>query len=217
MRNSKKFEEGVFSDLRNLKSGIDSSLEESNSAFLDFLHKSNCIRTQKKQKVFFWHSVPHDKLLLRAIERDLQREQNGQEPATTAMKFPGLYFPFSHNYLPERMSEKRFRKSKILSSHQEKDRPSHGGPFSLVTWPVNTTVPPRMEFWNEPTQPPYPFNLDLESSPHTSSSSHTYQHNGIVEENYCASQQGYTIMPFTQQDVHVSNSHLTPDPMGISW
>ena len=37
VKNSKKFEEGIFSDLRNLKSGTDASLEEPKSPFLDFL------------------------------------------------------------------------------------------------------------------------------------------------------------------------------------
>ena len=54
----KKFEEGVFSDLRNLKPGLDATLEEPRSRFLDYLYKLNCIRTHKKQKVFFWFSVP---------------------------------------------------------------------------------------------------------------------------------------------------------------
>ena len=78
MKNSKKFEEGIFSDLRNLKSGTDASLEEPKSPFLDFLYKNNCIRTQKKQKVFYWYSVPHDRLFLDALERDLKREKMGQ-------------------------------------------------------------------------------------------------------------------------------------------
>ncbi|KAI8613659.1 transcription factor, STE-like protein, partial [Chytriomyces sp. MP71] len=59
---TKKFEEGVFSDLRNLKPGVDATLEEPRSPLLDFLFKANCIRTQKKQKVFYWFSVPHDRL-----------------------------------------------------------------------------------------------------------------------------------------------------------
>lgn len=50
----KKFEEGIFSDLRNLKPGEDSSLEKPKSEFLDLLFKYGCIRTQKKQKVFYW-------------------------------------------------------------------------------------------------------------------------------------------------------------------
>ncbi|EIW56769.1 transcription factor STE-like protein, partial [Trametes versicolor FP-101664 SS1] len=54
VRNMKKFEEGVFSDLRNLKPGVDACLEEPKSPFLDLLFKYQCIRTQKKQKVFYW-------------------------------------------------------------------------------------------------------------------------------------------------------------------
>ncbi|KAJ9080967.1 hypothetical protein DSO57_1019362 [Entomophthora muscae] len=82
VRNFKKFEEGIFSDLRNLKPGIDAILEEPRSEFLEMLYRSNCIRTQKKQKVFFWYSVPHDRLFIDAIERDLKRESMGTEPTT---------------------------------------------------------------------------------------------------------------------------------------
>lgn len=72
--NAKKFEEGIFSDLRNLKSGTEAVLEEPKSEFLDFLFRHGCIRTQKKQKVFFWNCVPHESLFLDAIERDFKRE-----------------------------------------------------------------------------------------------------------------------------------------------
>ncbi|KAI9347779.1 STE like transcription factor-domain-containing protein, partial [Zopfochytrium polystomum] len=74
----KKFEEGVFSDLRNLKPGVDSTLEEPKSPFLEFLVSQKCIRTQKKQKVFYWFSVDHDKLFLDAVDRDLKRMKQGQ-------------------------------------------------------------------------------------------------------------------------------------------
>ncbi|KAJ3194936.1 homeodomain transcription factor ste12, partial [Irineochytrium annulatum] len=86
VRNLKKFEEGVFSDLRNLKPGIDATLEEPRSEFLEYLFKANCIRTQKKQKVFYWFSVPHDRLFMDALERDLKRETLGIEPTTTALQ-----------------------------------------------------------------------------------------------------------------------------------
>lgn len=94
VKNSKKFEEGIFSDLRNLKSGTDASLEEPKSPFLDFMYKNNCIRTQKKQKVFYWYSVPHDRLFLDALERDLKREKMGQEATTEAVNEPALSFEF---------------------------------------------------------------------------------------------------------------------------
>ncbi|KAI8853197.1 STE like transcription factor-domain-containing protein [Chytridium lagenaria] len=55
VKNMKKFEEGP---------GIDATLEEPRSEFLEFLFKANCIRTQKKQKVFYWFSVPHDRLFM---------------------------------------------------------------------------------------------------------------------------------------------------------
>ena len=94
VKNSKKFEEGIFSDLRNLKSGTDASLEEPKSPFLDFMYKNNCIRTQKKQKVFYWYSVPHDRLFLDALERDLKREKMNQEATTVAVSEPALSFEF---------------------------------------------------------------------------------------------------------------------------
>ncbi|KAI9511223.1 STE like transcription factor-domain-containing protein [Russula earlei] len=94
VRNMKKFEEGVFSDLRNLKPGVDASLEEPKSPFLDLLFKYQCIRTQKKQKVFYWFSVPHDRLFLDALERDLKREKMGQEPTTIVAGEPALSFTY---------------------------------------------------------------------------------------------------------------------------
>ncbi|ORX68497.1 transcription factor, STE-like protein, partial [Linderina pennispora] len=80
--NMKKFEEGVFSDLRSLKPGTDARLELPRSEFLELLYKHHCVRTQKKQKVFFWDSVPHDLLFREALERDLKREAMGIEPTT---------------------------------------------------------------------------------------------------------------------------------------
>lgn len=88
VQNLKKFEEGIFSDLRNLKPGTDAILEEPKSPFLDLLFKNNCIRTQKKQKVFFWYSVPHDRLFLDALERDLKREKLGIYPTSVSVAHP---------------------------------------------------------------------------------------------------------------------------------
>lgn len=84
--NIKKFEEGVFSDLRSLKPGKDARLELPRSEFLDILYKHHCVRTQKKQKVFFWESVPHDMLFRDALERDLKREAMGIEPTTKVVE-----------------------------------------------------------------------------------------------------------------------------------
>ncbi|KAK1926364.1 STE like transcription factor-domain-containing protein [Papiliotrema laurentii] len=91
---TKKWEEGVFSDLRNLKPGLDASLEEPKSPLLDFLFRNGCIRTQKKQKVFYWFSVPHDRLFLDALERDLKREKVGQTPTTEVVGEPARSFRY---------------------------------------------------------------------------------------------------------------------------
>ncbi|KAJ6489718.1 STE like transcription factor-domain-containing protein [Mycena vulgaris] len=81
--NMKKFQEGVFSDLCNLKPHIDASLEEP---------KYQCIPSQKMQKVFYWFSVPHNRLFLDALERDLKREKMGLEPTTHITGEPALSF-----------------------------------------------------------------------------------------------------------------------------
>ncbi|KAG5352508.1 hypothetical protein C0989_001993 [Termitomyces sp. Mn162] len=107
VRNMKKFEEGVFSDLRNLKPGVDACLEEPKSQFLDLLFKFQCIRTQKKQKVFYWFSVPHDRLFLDALERDLKREKMGQEPTTVIVGEPAMSF----TYDPKKSLYEQFSKA----------------------------------------------------------------------------------------------------------
>lgn len=91
----KKFEEGVFSDLRALKCGTHAILENSRSPFLKFLHRNQCLRTQKKQKVFFWFSVPHTKLFTDFLERDLKRELSNQ-PATTK-PINGMFNTFKYD------------------------------------------------------------------------------------------------------------------------
>lgn len=104
--NMKKFEEGIFSDLRNLKPGVDACLEEPKSPFLDLLFKYQCIRTQKKQKVFYWFSVPHDRLFLDALERDLKREKMELEPTTVITGEPARSF----TYEPQRSLYEQFNK-----------------------------------------------------------------------------------------------------------
>ncbi|WEW56567.1 hypothetical protein PRK78_002013 [Emydomyces testavorans] len=118
VKNTKKFEEGIFSDLRNLKAGTDASLEEPKSPFLDFLYKNNCIRTQKKQKVFYWYSVPHDRLFLDALERDLKREKMGQEATTVAVNEPALSFQFdSSQSLYDQLTKAQQANSSSFSAH----------------------------------------------------------------------------------------------------
>ena len=130
VKNPKKFEEGIFSDLRNLKSGTDASLEEPKSPFLDFLYKNNCIRTQKKQKVFYWYSVPHDRLFLDALERDLKREKMGQEATTMAVNEPALSFEFdSSQSLFEQLTKAQQANSSSFSAHT-------GNGYSQSTSPV---------------------------------------------------------------------------------
>ncbi|KAH7122456.1 STE like transcription factor-domain-containing protein [Dendryphion nanum] len=152
VKNSKKFEEGIFSDLRNLKSGTDASLEEPKSAFLDFLYKNNCIRTQKKQKVFYWYSVPHDRLFLDALERDLKREKMGQEATTVAVNEPALSFEFdSSQSLFEQLTKAQQTNSSSFNNNNVQ-------PYSQSTSPVmramDSMPPPPMVPQSMPQQMP---------------------------------------------------------------
>ncbi|VEU21031.1 DEKNAAC101938 [Brettanomyces naardenensis] len=92
----KKLEEGIFSDLRALKCGVSAVLESPKSQFLKFLHRNQCLRTQKKQKVFFWFSVPHDRLFKDALARDLERELAGIPSATVASTKLASSFHYDH-------------------------------------------------------------------------------------------------------------------------
>ena len=144
VKNSKKFEEGIFSDLRNLKSGTDASLEEPKSQFLDFLYKNNCIRTQKKQKVFYWYSVPHDRLFLDALERDLKREKMGQEATTVAVSEPALSFEFdSSQSLFEQLTKAQQNNQSTFTGPQPSSLPtSNNG--SPVLRAADSMPPPSM-------------------------------------------------------------------------
>ena len=143
VKNSKKFEEGIFSDLRNLKSGTDASLEEPKSPFLDFLYKNNCIRTQKKQKVFYWYSVPHDRLFLDALERDLKREKMGQEATTVAVNEPALSFEFdSSQSLFEQLTKAQQNNQSTFNAQPQSMPPSHS--TSPVLRAADSMPPPPM-------------------------------------------------------------------------
>ncbi|TVY88033.1 Transcription factor [Lachnellula willkommii] len=153
VKNSKKFEEGIFSDLRNLKSGTDASLEEPKSAFLDFLYKNNCIRTQKKQKVFYWYSVPHDRLFLDALERDLKREKMSQEATTMAVNEPALSFEFdSSQSLFEQLTKAQQANSSSFSAQQPSSF-SQSQSTSPVMRAIDSMPPPQMIPQSMPAMP----------------------------------------------------------------
>ena len=151
VKNTKKFEEGIFSDLRNLKAGTDASLEEPKSPFLDFMYKNNCIRTQKKQKVFYWYSVPHDRLFLDALERDLKREKMGQEATTMAVSEPALSFEFdSSQSLYEQLTKAQQANTSSFSAHASS---AYSQSTSPIIHAVDSMPPPQIV---HPPPPPMP-------------------------------------------------------------
>lgn len=150
--NRKKFEEGIFSDLRNLKCDNDAVLEQPKSEFLDFLYRNNCVRTQKKQKIFFWFSVNHDRLFQDALERDLKKEMANKRSSTTPVRDPALSFQYDssrtlHDQLPD-IIEKFPRPLAELADASSV--------MSNVTLPTGHLIQIPPHFYPNPMQAGYP-------------------------------------------------------------
>ncbi|EPZ36435.1 STE-domain-containing protein [Rozella allomycis CSF55] len=79
IKDQKKFEEGVFSDLRIYKIGKDAMLVDPSNEIINTLNEIGCIRTRKKQKLFFWPTVDFQDLLQRSIKRDERNATHGLE------------------------------------------------------------------------------------------------------------------------------------------
>ena len=92
--NMKKLEECVFGDLRTVRVGVGCDLEQPRSAFLEFLHENDRIRTKKKQKVFYWDHVHHDKIFADCLEREMKRNGTGKDSITV----PTSFHPSAHAY-----------------------------------------------------------------------------------------------------------------------
>lgn len=196
VKNSKKFEEGIFSDLRNLKSGADASLEEPKSPFLDFLYKNNCIRTQKKQKVFYWYSVPHDRLFLDALERDLKRENMGQEATTVAVSEPALSFEYDS-------SQSLFEQ--LTKAQQNNQSTFNGQPTSMP--PSHTTSPELRDMDSMPPPSMIPQHMAPTSMPQ-SMPHHGMQAQHVMQPQY--SMPSHHSMPPQQS---MPSQHSTPHSM----
>ncbi|KAK2791685.1 homeodomain transcription factor ste12 [Onygenales sp. PD_12] len=197
VKNTKKFEEGIFSDLRNLKSGTDASLEEPKSAFLDFLYKNNCIRTQKKQKVFYWYSVPHDRLFLDALERDLKREKMGQEATTVAVNEPALSFEFdSSQSLFEQLTKAQQANSSSFSAHASTGYSHSASPMNQST---DSMPPPQMA---PPAMPVVPEDTSSQTMYNPVAMSSAPMNNGMVKP-----EQDYGQINYDRNGMPISRIH----------
>src|SRR5689334_6454943 len=65
---------------------------DSGSVFLMFLHRNGSVLTTRSQKILLWDSVIHDRLLLNAPERDLQREADCNAVTTNTIADPAMSF-----------------------------------------------------------------------------------------------------------------------------
>ncbi|KAI7901611.1 STE like transcription factor-domain-containing protein [Cokeromyces recurvatus] len=167
--NAKKFEEGIFSDLRNLKPGQDARLEEPKSELLDMLYKNNCIRTQKKQKVFYWYSVPHDRLFLDALERDLKREKVGLEPTTKSVAEPASSLSIDStqelfDQLRKNMANHSTVQPSSIENKQKKKSPVPNSSLSLNQVVTNNSFLKKDQNWSTSPSTPNPNRASWHSS-----------------------------------------------------
>lgn len=113
------------------------------------MYKNNCIRTQKKQKVFYWYSVPHDRLFLDALERDLKREKMGHEATTMAVNEPALSFEFdSSQSLFEQLTKAQQANTSSFSANASS---AYSQSTSPVMRAVDSMPPPQLVPQSMPT------------------------------------------------------------------
>ena len=200
--NTKKFEEGVFSDLRNMKPGQDAVLEEPKSPFLEFLYKNNCIRTQKKQKVFFWYRVPHDTLFREAVERDLKREASLYQTAQLYNMNQRMMRAMAHNPMAG-----MFPMPAMVGAS-----PTHGGLPSIAPQPM---MDPQAYYYAAAAaanaaaamSPQLPIQVGQPSKfHHQSTGSGTVDPSMLMQSQSSAFNFGDSPSPFS----HVSNGPFSP-------
>lgn len=122
---SKKFEEGVFSDLRNFKTGNRARLEEPRSDLLSFMHRNRCIRTQKKQRVFYWlFWTDYIKLFELANTRDTKRISVKTQNLMMSRMQHGIYSSASEETSPKNklnMFVSRVHTPQSVRKHEHRD------------------------------------------------------------------------------------------------
>ncbi|RAL59325.1 hypothetical protein DID88_006930 [Monilinia fructigena] len=127
VKNSKKFEEGIFSDLRNLKFPLQEQLHTDAKEAKGFL----LVQRTARQAV------------LDALERDLKREKMGQEATTVAVNEPALSFEFdSSQSLFEQLTKAQQANSSSFSAQQASYNPSQS--TSPVMRAMDSMPPPQM-------------------------------------------------------------------------
>ncbi|PJF17635.1 STE12 [Paramicrosporidium saccamoebae] len=116
----KKFEEGVFSDLRHLKTGQGARLEEARSEFLEWLCRHGCIRTQKKQKVYYWNSVDVNRLVTDAKTRMHKRGEKVNTNGPTDLPSADYGWP-NQGPLEKYINPSLFSEESFSNEHEQVD------------------------------------------------------------------------------------------------
>lgn len=215
----KKFEEGIFSDLRNLKCDSDAVLEQPKSEFLDYLYRNNCVRTQKKQKIFYWFSVNHDRLFQDALERDLKKELGNKKSSTTPVRDPAISFQYDgsrtlHDQLPDIIEKfPRPLADLVDVSSVMSNLPSF--PNQMMT--MGQQFPPTMSYQMVPTAE---FPVLMNQQPVLQSNGMpVYQQGQMAPDAMMlqrAQQSGNFVVPYQQQISHAAVQPIAQPPISLS-
>ena len=161
------------------------------------MYKNNCIRTQKKQKVFYWYSVPHDRLFLDALERDLKREKMSQEATTMAVSEPALSFEFdSSQSLFEQLTKAQQANTSSFSGNANS---SYSQSTSPVLRATDSMPPPQLIPQSMPTV--------SEELPQTMGSYSQVSMPSTVATNFVKREQDYNQVQYDRNGIPLTKVH----------
>jgi len=161
------------------------------------MYKNNCIRTQKKQKVFYWYSVPHDRLFLDALERDLKREKMNQEATTMAVNEPALSFEFdSSQSLFEQLTKAQQANTSSFSANASS---AYSQSTSPVMRAVDSMPPPQLVPQSMPTV--------TEEVGHSMGAFSQVQMPSAVAANYVKREQDYGQLQYDRNGIPLTRVH----------
>lgn len=93
----RKFKESVFSALRRYRPGLECQVELAHSRLLLWLQQHGCIRTIKRQRMYYWHKVDvfglADEIRQRAVRRPALDYIAALRPAPSRLPSPALARP----------------------------------------------------------------------------------------------------------------------------
>lgn len=108
--NTTKLSEGVYSDLRTCRPGSDYVQLDAGEAVLLAAASVGATQSTKAQRIFRWGSFDHDRLLINALQRDVDRTLRREERVILPRSEPATLFR------PERSDSSLVSRSQLLPS-----------------------------------------------------------------------------------------------------